>query len=331
MLVSIVINNFNYGRYLAQAIDSALHQTWPNVEVIVVDDGSTDDSKQVLAAYRQKLRTILQNNLGQGAAISTGFAASSGEAVIFLDSDDTLDADIASRAATVLQTDGNVARVQWPMRFVDAEGVSDGRLTPSPQSMVSGDLSSHIIRYRSHAWPPTSGSAYARAALEPLMPIPPEYRWGSDLYLAETTPFYGKVVSLPHPGGNYRVHGSNNWTGANHDVANLRERIEWTIRNHEHVRKAAARSGKAAPEKVTAALDVAFLSQRLASHRLDPENHPIPGDTRRALLPRALRAAVRHPHHTAAHRAKRVVWLLGVGIGPERLAKNLVDRFYFRR
>lgn len=54
-LVSILINNYNYGRFLAEAIDSALNQTYSNIEVIVVDDGSTDDSHSIIANYQQKL------------------------------------------------------------------------------------------------------------------------------------------------------------------------------------------------------------------------------------------------------------------------------------
>ena len=93
MLVSIVINNYNYARYLGDAIDSALAQTWHPLEVIVVDDGSTDDSWSVIQRYGERVRAMRQPNGGQGAAYNAGFAASRGEWVLFLDADDLLDVD----------------------------------------------------------------------------------------------------------------------------------------------------------------------------------------------------------------------------------------------
>src|SRR5688572_3590972 len=97
--VSIVINNYNYGRFLAASIDSALGQTYPRTETIVVDDGSTDDSREVIQRYAGRVRAILKANGGQASAVNTGFAACQGEVVIFLDSDDMLLPDIAAAVA----------------------------------------------------------------------------------------------------------------------------------------------------------------------------------------------------------------------------------------
>ena len=86
--VSVVVPAYNYARYLPKAIDSALGQTHPPLEVIVVDDGSTDDTPRVLAAYADRIRVIRQANQGAGAARNAGIAAARGEYVAFLDSDD---------------------------------------------------------------------------------------------------------------------------------------------------------------------------------------------------------------------------------------------------
>src|SRR5215213_900396 len=88
-LVSVIIDNYNYGRFLREAIDSALGQTYPRVEVIVVDDGSTDDSRAVIAAYGDRVVPVLKENGGQASAFNAGFAASRGELICFLDADDT--------------------------------------------------------------------------------------------------------------------------------------------------------------------------------------------------------------------------------------------------
>jgi len=89
-VVSIVVNNYNYARFLTECIDSALHQTYSAVEVVVVDDGSTDESREVIRNFGDRIKTVFKNNGGQGSAINAGFAASTGSIVIFLDADDEL-------------------------------------------------------------------------------------------------------------------------------------------------------------------------------------------------------------------------------------------------
>ena len=87
-LVSILINNYNYGRFLGAAIDSALEQAYPKVEVIVVDDGSTDGSREIIASYGERIIAVLKGNGGQGSAFNAGVAASRGDILCFLDADD---------------------------------------------------------------------------------------------------------------------------------------------------------------------------------------------------------------------------------------------------
>jgi len=87
-LVSVIIPNYNYAHYLPAAIDSVFGQTYPNLEVIVVDDGSTDHSKEVLAGYGDRVVSVFQQNQGVSAARNNGVRASSGELIAFLDADD---------------------------------------------------------------------------------------------------------------------------------------------------------------------------------------------------------------------------------------------------
>ena len=85
---TIIINNYNYGRFLAAAIESALNQTYADTEVVVVDDGSTDNSRQIIAGYGNRIRPVLKTNGGQASAFNAGFAASTGDVICMLDSDD---------------------------------------------------------------------------------------------------------------------------------------------------------------------------------------------------------------------------------------------------
>lgn len=91
LLVSVIIPNYNYEDFVGAAIESALGVDWPDIEVIVVDDGSTDHSRAVIERYPDRIRAIfLQKNAGRVVACNLGFARSRGEVVMFLDSDDML-------------------------------------------------------------------------------------------------------------------------------------------------------------------------------------------------------------------------------------------------
>lgn len=87
-LVSVVVPTFNRAGQLAQAIDSVLAQTYPHWELIVVDDGSQDETPRLLATYSQRIRTIRQENRGVSAARNRGILAAGGEFIALLDSDD---------------------------------------------------------------------------------------------------------------------------------------------------------------------------------------------------------------------------------------------------
>ena len=87
-LVSVIIPTFNRGWIVREAIDSVLAQDYPNFELIVVDDGSTDDTNAILRAYGDRLKVIEQSNSGVSAARNRGIEASGGELIAFLDSDD---------------------------------------------------------------------------------------------------------------------------------------------------------------------------------------------------------------------------------------------------
>src|SRR5262245_2975652 len=87
-LVTVVIPTFNYGRYVTAAVDSVLAQTYRNLDIVVVDDGSTDDTRQRLLPYLDRIRYIYQTNQGLSAARNTGIRAARGELIDLLDSDD---------------------------------------------------------------------------------------------------------------------------------------------------------------------------------------------------------------------------------------------------
>src|SRR5688500_3318505 len=89
MSVSVIIPNHNYVHYLREAIDGVINQTYPDIEIIVVDDGSTDGSREILKSYGERIVSICQNNQGVSAARNNGVRSSRGQYVAFLDADDS--------------------------------------------------------------------------------------------------------------------------------------------------------------------------------------------------------------------------------------------------
>ncbi len=133
-LVSIVINNYNYGRYLRAAIDSSLAQTYPQVEVVVVDDGSTDDSREIIESYGKRILPVIKDNGGQGSAFNAGFAASRGEIVIFLDADDELLSNAIDQVAAAWRP--GVAKIQFQLELIDDGDKPLGLLVPQYRTAI---------------------------------------------------------------------------------------------------------------------------------------------------------------------------------------------------
>jgi glycosyltransferase involved in cell wall biosynthesis len=106
-LVSVIIPTYNRAEMVCRAIDSALSQTYTNKEIIVVDDGSTDQTPDRLAAYGHRIRTIAQGNAGPSSARNRGIAAAAGEIVAFLDSDDYWLPSKLARQVELLQRAGD--------------------------------------------------------------------------------------------------------------------------------------------------------------------------------------------------------------------------------
>jgi glycosyltransferase involved in cell wall biosynthesis len=199
-LVSIVVNNFNYARFLSQSIESALAQTHPRTEVVVVDDASSDDSPDIIRAYGSRVIPILlEKNVGQGAAVNVGFAASHGDIIIFLDADDYLYPDASSRVVSSWAP--GISKLQYRLHLVDSSGETID-LYPAPEVRFdSGDVVPLLLRAGRYETTVTSGNAFARGSLENVLPMPEaEFRIGADGYLVTVTPFESAVTR--HLGGN---------------------------------------------------------------------------------------------------------------------------------
>lgn len=221
-LASIVISNYNYARFVGDAIDSALRQSYRNLEIIVVDDGSTDESRDVIARFAPDITPIFAEHRGQCASLNRGFEASSGEVVLFLDADDCLLEDgLAELMRLYRAGDDGVAQYQGYLEIVDENLRPLNRRIPQRLSPSGSYLERTLERGLGVCRQTyTSGSLWPRWFLDEVFPLPEisEMRAGGylgpDGYLNNAARVAGRIASVHRPVARYRVHGANCWYAA---------------------------------------------------------------------------------------------------------------------
>jgi len=246
-LVSVIIVNYNYGRFLKQAADSVFEQTYPNIECIIVDNASTDCSGAVLLDITRQYpgAKIMQRteNGGQSLASKEGFEASSGEYVVFLDADDyllsafvethvfvhlSLRILVGFSSSDVIQASGSrmvVGTVGYLSEYVrSGRGKSPGLLRridenapgvwplPSPGATIESQV--HLVEpgyVGDWMWAPTSGNCFRRDALQLFLNNKDLAALHSctDAYLIRGVSLVTGSVVIDRPLAVYRLHGMN--------------------------------------------------------------------------------------------------------------------------
>lgn len=149
-LVTVVIPTFNYGRFVAAAVESVLAQSYRNLEIVVVDDGSTDDTRDRLAPYMDRIRYIHQNNQGLSAARNTGIRAAKGELIALLDSDDLWHPRKLEIQVAYMSAHADVGLLAADhRRFVEGPGPE----LPIPDAIAARPVSIRQMVVRSHFVP----------------------------------------------------------------------------------------------------------------------------------------------------------------------------------
>ncbi|GAA6743875.1 glycosyltransferase [Thermus antranikianii] len=325
-LVSIIINNYNYARFLRDAIESALGQTYPRTEVIVVDDGSTDNSREVIAGYHGRVRAIFKENGGQASAFNAGFAASRGEIVIFLDADDLLLPHAVEEVVSVWRP--GLSKVQWRLQLVTGELQPLPATWPMERSMPSGNLQESVLKWGYYPSPPTSGNAFARCLLERILPMPEtEWRIAADFYLLLLAAVYGDVYSLDEVLGYYRVHGLNHWHFGDEDrIEKVKHKLEQQFAidhlKRKLLREIAQRHGLEfldipTPSRAKVEMAVAlFNSEGLLALPLTP--------SRLRIALQGIYAAAFYPYMPSLwSRIRLIAWFLLTAISPRNVAKKI--------
>lgn len=334
LLVSVVIDNYNYGRFLRAAIESALGQTYHNLEVIVVDDGSTDNSRAIMDMYSDRITAILKENGGQASALNAGFAQCHGDVVIFLDSDDLLLPDTARRVIEAFEANQGIAKVMYRTEIIDALGERTGVVKPSRYlPMRSGDLRRHVLAFPfDMTWMATSGNAFAAPILRQIFPIPERVygKVGADWYLCHTTPLFGVVLFLHDVGAYYRVHGSNGYEVSSISLPQIRETIRFMRDTNVYIKQFADQLGLAdRPARPDDILSVSYIASRVVSLKFDRPRHPIKEDRIVRLLAYGAAATFRRFDVSLPMKLIFLLWFAAMTLAPRRLAWWLAKKFFF--
>lgn len=230
MKISVILSNYNGAQYLEEAIRSVLEQSYDDYEFIIVDDGSGDDSPDIIRrfaeTYPEKIIALLQReNRGQAAGFNLAVARASGDIVAFIDSDDLWMPGKLSNLAAFIALAGPAALYQHNLLFMEGDTKTDN---PYHTLMVTGNLYEETCATRKlpTVFVPTSGLAFPRSVLEKVMPIPEAFRTCADGYLTRTVYCHGTVVSSNNAWGYYRVHESNSvYNSPTHNQSRYRNKI----------------------------------------------------------------------------------------------------------
>ncbi len=264
-MVSILVASYNYEAYIKTAVERALKQSYKNLEVLVVDDGSTDASCSIvnaLAAEDARLRLIQQENGGVAAALNRAYAESKGAVICLLDADDLFMEHKVSRVIEKLKEMPGAGYVQHAMEVIDDRGRFIRQL-PTGRQFEEGWLAERLIR-RGGRWRnmPASAISFRREIAELLFPLPAQHlRSMADAYLYMLAPLLTEVGHIPEALAGYRLHGSN-LTGSLQFNATVSGRyVEGIQRVHRCIRETVESKGLGLPA-LDADRHLTFLEHR---------------------------------------------------------------------
>jgi glycosyltransferase involved in cell wall biosynthesis len=210
ILVSVLISNYNYEKYVAESVQSVLDQTYTNFELIICDDGSTDGSLEIIQRFTtdNRLHILQQPNSGQPAALNNAYSAAKGEIICLLDSDDAFARDKVEQVVAAFRQSPDCGVCIHPIQPIAADNHPIG--PPYPRSLESGWVGPKAMATGAQCYgvPPTVGISLRRDVADIAFPIPLDYI-SPDAFLIRAAILSSRVISLPAPLGYYRVHGEN--------------------------------------------------------------------------------------------------------------------------
>ena len=207
--ITVLITAYNYGRFVEESVDSVLAQGYPagKLEVLVVDDGSTDDTAERVKKYGSRIQYLYQANGGQASALNLGFAKAKGEIIVLLDADDYFLPGKLARVAKAFEEDPGLGMFYHPFLEFDME---TGEQRVSNSAVNLGLAVDDPEKFLPYAGPGTCVS-FRRKFLEPLLPVPESIRMLADGYLGALIVFLAPILAVPECLAAYRFHGKNSF------------------------------------------------------------------------------------------------------------------------
>jgi glycosyltransferase involved in cell wall biosynthesis len=221
LIASVIVCNFNYERFISDALASVFSQSYRNIEIIVVDDGSTDRSRDIISTIskQREIKKIFKNNAGQASAFNAGVKACIGDIIFFLDSDDLFYPQKVEKIIdkfSLRQRLDERLLLCHRLAAVDDSGNHLGFLIKVPKAAPKPipEVSSYIKKYKfvGYGGSPTSGLALTRSLAEALFPIPEDgIKTSADDFVVIPSALIGKIEFTEDRLGDYRIHGMNAW------------------------------------------------------------------------------------------------------------------------
>lgn len=197
-LVTIITPAYNRASYLDETIQSVLNQDYPNIEYIVLDDGSTDNTREVLRKYTGRIVWETHPNMGETRTVNKGFGMAKGEIIAVVNSDDPLLPGAVSTAVAFMQAHPDIVVAYPDWDYLD------------PQSKVTGHTQvreyDYLYMLKRHFCTPGPGAFIRRKAIEMAGMRDPEFKYVGDFEFWLRLGLYGKFARIPNTLATFRVH-----------------------------------------------------------------------------------------------------------------------------
>jgi glycosyltransferase involved in cell wall biosynthesis len=223
-LVSVLIDTYNHERFIEEAVESVLAQNFPvaDREILVVDDGSTDRTPELLRKFEPHIRVLRKQNGGQASAFNVGIPECKGEIVAFLDADDWWAPTKLSQVVAAMNEDPAIGFVGNGIVTVFADGTRTTEVLRDGFRFQTDNLAGALLFRRRGAFMGTSRMTVRRALLQRIGRVPEEIRIQADEYIYTSAAVLMPMRILPAALTYYRLHADNGFIVSNADPAKLR-------------------------------------------------------------------------------------------------------------
>lgn len=278
-LVSVILTSYNYEEYISESIHSIFNQTYRNIELIIVDDGSQDSSRKVIEETITNapfpVTTVFKDNGGQASAFNEAYTKVAGEVVSFLDSDDTWFTNRMQQVIDFMQMFPDGAIYQHQMET--GKGLKRGGMLSADVFQLwkqwgNGvfNIADSYVGMLFSPFVPTSGLTFRKTILDRVFPIPEQLVTCADAFLTRTTTAYGPLYSLPTTLGLWRDHGQNAGTGQEYSFTEFWLPVVMPALNHYYESRDLGLTLVHEPQSRSATPAERILSQYYSMFKKDP-------------------------------------------------------------